>query len=178
MVFDMKISTLKIISASVALLSGFSVVGFAQNATAQTANFNFSSNVTSSCQFNSAGIGNSVNASSALTQTGNVLSGSNNTVNVNCNFSGGELQITNVSENASNALSISTPANLTATATLTNGASPLTLTANKGTQSAVSTLANGTTNIGLALTADFQADGKILIAGSYSYDVVMTLTNK
>lgn len=178
MVFNMKISSLKIISTSVALLSGFSVIGFAQSAMAQTANFNFSSSVTSACQFNSAGIGNSVNASSPLTQSGNVLSGTNNTVNVNCNFSGGELQITQVSENAGNALSIATATNLTATATLTNGASPLTLTANKGTQSAVSTLANGATNIDLALTADFATDSQVLIAGSYSYDVVMTLTNK
>ncbi len=178
MVFNMKISSLKIISTSVALLSGFSVFGFAQSATAQTANFNFSSNVTSACQFDNAGIGNSVNASSPLTQTGNVLSRTNSAVNVNCNFSGGELQITQVSENASNALSIATPANLTATATLTNSANPLTLTANKATPSVVSTLVNGTTYIGLALTADFAADSQVLIAGSYSYDVVMTLTNK
>lgn len=178
MVINMKISSLKILSTSIALLTGCSVVGFAQNAMAQTANFNFSASVNSQCQFNTAGLGNSVNSSAPLTQTGNVLSGSDSTVNVNCNFDGGQLQITQVSESAGNALSISTPANLTATATLTNAATPLTLTANKGGTSAVSTLKTGATNIGLGLVADFAADSQTLIAGTYSYDVVITLTNQ
>ncbi len=177
MVINMKISSLKILSTSIALLTGFSVVGFAQSAMAQSAVFNFTETISSACQFDALGLGNGFSSTAPLTQNGQNLEGSDS-VTVNCNFTGATLQITDVSQSpTAGAATIANVVNLDATADLT-GDTTATLTADGSTQSALQTLNAGATAVDLDFVADFASDTASLTAGSYSYEVVMTLTNQ
>ncbi|WP_324282920.1 hypothetical protein VKI22_06935 [Cyanobacterium aponinum UTEX 3221] len=166
----------KLAIASVALVS--SVITFAPKAIAQTASFNFNGTVNTDCQFNNLGLGQNFSSTQPLTESGGNLTGSDNTLAINCNFAGAELQITDVSQSPSNGGAlIVDESNLDATATLSN-ATAATLSADGNTSSSIQTLNAGQTDVDLVFTADFNNDTATLTAGTYAYDVVMTLTNQ
>ncbi|AFZ55323.1 hypothetical protein [Cyanobacterium aponinum] len=168
----------KLAVASVALVS--SVITFAPKAIAQTATFSFTREIETGCVFiggTDAGSG-SVTTESELTEdlVNNTLSGNNTDISVECNFDGGTLQITGVTE-GTNEVTLNSDNNLTATLGLNNNASVPSLTANRGGSSTTSELDAGTTDMTLQLLADFGAGSQTLQAGSYSYEVQVTLAN-
>lgn len=167
MVFNMKISSLKILSTSIALFTGFSVVGFAQSTKAQdaTATFTFSHTILQNCDLNTL-----ADDIVTLTPSGNTLVTNNpGTFNVVCNYTGAQINITSITETAESAADT-----VTATLTRTGGTNEF-RTALLGEPVGTPIDLEATNNIfEVELETDHSTNG--LTAGSYSYDVVVTVT--
>lgn len=149
----------------------------ARNVSAQEARVNFFANLNSFCQYNNLGLnGNYTNSVELQEASANVLQGSDNFTIV-CNYAGADFQVSPVVTNSA-PIGFTNLNNLKSNVTLTQGNNSTSLLATGASPSAIQLLRRGTTNVQAQLVADFEADNQQLSAGSYSYDIIMTITNR
>lgn len=159
----------KLALASIALVSA---VSFAPSAMAQSATFNFSENITPSCDL--AGLntaaGSTVDLQPNSSQNG-LLTANPATFSIACNFDGATINITGASED----LAPSAATALTATLTKTNDSTSSISNGSTGNNDLIleGSVGGFANDFELGLTTDHSGNG--LIAGTYNYSVVISV---
>lgn len=158
----------KLAVASVALIS--SIITFAPKAIAQSATFNFSETITPGCDLSgfTAAAGATIDLEANGTNNG-LITPNPASFSIACNFAGAQINITSASEDVAETAADS----LTATLEKITGTTG-TSTSNGGVGNTILDLEASSNDFNLELETDHSTNG--LIAGTYNYNVVVTVT--